>query len=186
MTRRYVVTPCLLIVCVCASLAADSGLTWREGTPMPTPVGGHCVALTGPQVLCAGGTTWQGGTKRWLREVSVYDLPADRWQGVGRLPEPVGHAVGIGTGDSLCVISGSDGRRASEEGAGPGGAVGFTADVLRYDPAARTYSLAGTLPVATACAAPVRQGSKLLLFGGEPVMKQRGAWVWLADLPPGH
>ncbi|MBU0608391.1 MAG: hypothetical protein KKI08_10935, partial [Armatimonadetes bacterium] len=284
----------------------------------------------------AGGTTWRGGKKYWLHDIRAYDLAADRWEDVGRLPEPIGYAVGVGTGDSLCVLGGSDGKVGSarcyrlrlgrgglsigrlpdlpeprvyaagahiggtlyvvgggtdpnqlgtaattlfaldlaapergwktlpplpgparvihtaaaargrlyvfggcrldaqkvvrnladaycysprtntwqrlpdapasnrawtaagdgaghvllfggftattEECAGKGDDFGFTAEVLRYDPAAHTYSPAGKLPAPNACAAPVRYGDRLMLCGGEPVKKQRADWVWLTDL----
>ncbi len=336
MTIRTVATACLAAAAFGAVWAGESGLVWRHGADLPTPVGGHCVASVGTRLLCAGGTTWQDGQKRWLRDVSAYDVAGDRWEAVSPLPEPIGDAVGIGTGRALCLIGGGDGQHASdrctrlrvhggrltveslpalpaprvyaaggrtghtlyvvggtpdpgkldqatatlfaldlqdlqsgwrtlaplpgparvihaaaacggrlyvfggcrlddrkvvrnlsdaycyspradrwerlpdapaanrawtavadgrgglllcggftateEQCAGQGDDFGFTAEVLRYDPAARTYSPVGRLPRATACAAPVRQGRELLLLGGEPVKKQRGNWVWITSL----
>jgi N-acetylneuraminic acid mutarotase len=103
---------CLLALFL-PTLAAAGGLVWQKGSPMPIPVGGHAAALVGDVVISAGGTTWQEGKKRWLREVFAYDLTRGSWRDVGRLPEPIGDCAGIGAGHALCVIGGSDGKQAS-------------------------------------------------------------------------
>ncbi len=94
-------------------LAVGPAFRWTAGTPMPMPLGGHAAALVDGLVLVAGGTTWQNGQKRWLREVRTYDPAAGRWQLVGELPEPVAYAVRIGARGSLYLLGGSDGRRGS-------------------------------------------------------------------------
>jgi N-acetylneuraminic acid mutarotase len=96
-----------------ALLAAAGGLPWRAVTPLPVPIGGHAAGRAGSRLLVAGGTTWQGGTKYWLREVRAYDLQADRWTQVGLLPEALGGTTGITAAQSLYVIGGSDGQKAS-------------------------------------------------------------------------
>lgn len=334
---RYAVA-CVLAALVLAStgLAAGAGLNWRCGATMPTPVGGHCVAAVGNQILCAGGNTWHGGKKYWLRDITLYDIPTNQWRPVGQLPEPLGDALGLGTGDSLIVLGGSDKTTASdrcyqvrlqagravvdrlpslpaprvyaaggrvgntlyvvggsddpaklenatatlfaldlkntargwqtlaplpgrarvvfagaasggklyvfggclideqkvvrnladaycydpradqwerlpdapasnrgltaatdgqgrvllcggftateEECAGKGNDFGFTDEVLRYDPAARTYTPVGKLPKPTATAGPARCGDTLFLLGGENIKRGRGDWVWITDL----
>ena len=171
-----------------AALAAEGGLTWRNGAPMPTPVGGHCVAGIGHQILCAGGNTWHGGKKYWLREVTLYDVPTNRWQAVGRLPEPLGDAVGIGTGDSLCVIGGSDKTTASDR-----------CYQLRLRSGRLLVERLPNLPEPRVYAAGGRIGSTLYLVGGSndpakldnatttlfalDLKKPEAGWQTLAPLP---
>lgn len=319
-----------------ALLAGTGDHQWREGTPMPVPLGNHAAALVDGQILVAGGTTWRDGRKLWLSDVWAYDLANSAWRRTGALPEPVGGAVGISAGNGLYVLGGSDGITASRRcwrlrlqggalslrclpdlpaprvyaagarvgrylcvvggctdpgrldgatdtllalnllrpeegwralaplpaqarvihaaagdlqslyvfggchldgagkvrnladawryrmadgqwerlpdlpaacrgltalGMGRDGALvfggytatveqaegqppdfGFSAEVLRYDPDRGAYERVGTLPRATACVAAVRLGAEVALLGGEPAMRRRGDWLWLAPL----
>ncbi|MCD6361138.1 MAG: hypothetical protein J7M38_09755 [Armatimonadetes bacterium] len=92
---------------------ALGGMQWREGPPMPVPVGNHAAAFVDGNILVAGGTTWRNGHKLWLRDVWTCRPDADAWHRAGELPEPVGGAVGVAAGNALYVLGGGDGATAS-------------------------------------------------------------------------
>ena len=117
--RLLALLPAGLVVAT-AVLAAADGPGWRNDRPMPVPVGGHRVALLGDRVLSAGGTTWQRGRKRWLRDVWAYAPADDTRTAVGSLPEPVGDGVGIGDGGALYVLGGVTARRPPPDATGCG------------------------------------------------------------------
>jgi N-acetylneuraminic acid mutarotase len=159
---------------------------WQTLAPLPGPARVVFTAAgCGGEVCVFGGCRLDDqGVVRNLADAYRYDPRTAQWQ---RLPDaPAANRAWTAVGDGGGHVLLCGGFTATEEAcAGKGNDFGFTADVLRFDPAAGTYTLAGKLPVPTACAVPVRAGQEVLLLGGEPVKKQRGDWVWITTLA-GH
>jgi N-acetylneuraminic acid mutarotase len=100
---------------VAAALSLLPGLiaaTWERRAPLPVPNGGFIAAALGNRLVVAGGTTWEGETKRWLDRIWTYDPAADRWSEAGGLAGAVAYPVSAQTGDTLWWAGGSGGAEA--------------------------------------------------------------------------
>ena len=82
--------------------------------PLPVPNGGFIAAAIGNRLVVAGGTTWEGETKRWLDRIWTYDPAADRWSDAGRLAGAVAYPVSAQAGDTLWWAGGSGGADGSD------------------------------------------------------------------------
>jgi N-acetylneuraminic acid mutarotase len=102
---------CWLGLAAVASLpeASAAPIRWERLASLPVGNGGFVAAAIGDQVVLAGGTTWQGDTKRWLDQIWTYDPSRNLWREAGRLAAPVAYAAtGMGQG-SLWFAGGSSG-----------------------------------------------------------------------------
>jgi N-acetylneuraminic acid mutarotase len=93
--------------------ASELRLAWRNGKRMPVTaaVSG---AMSPRGFVVAGGTSWQNGVKRWLRDARLYEPETDRWTELPSLPEPLGVASAVAVGDEVWVLGGSGGESTSE------------------------------------------------------------------------
>lgn len=96
-----------LIAVAGAAMASAAG--WERRAPLPIPNGGFIAAALGDRIVIAGGTTWDGGTKRWLDLMWSYDPATDRWSEAGRLPAALAYPASTQAGDSLWWAGGSSG-----------------------------------------------------------------------------
>lgn len=96
-----------LIVVACAAKASAAG--WEQRAPLPVPNGGFVAAALGGRIVVAGGTTWDGDTKRWLDRLWSYDPATDRWSEAGRLPAALAYPASAQVGDTLWWAGGSSG-----------------------------------------------------------------------------
>jgi N-acetylneuraminic acid mutarotase len=87
---------------------------------MPLPRAGTMAASDGRRLLVAGGTYWEGDTKRWSDRADWYDPIANRWSPAPSLP--------AARGDAACAVLGSD---AAVYLLGGGEHGSTTADALR-------------------------------------------------------
>ena len=130
----------------------------RTLSPLPVPVRYPAVAVTGSgsgeRVLLFGGES--GGVA--TTAVQEIDLASGSVRGVARLPAARTQAMGVSLDGTVFVAGGA--------AAGTSGARVFD-DVLRYDPAAHTFSNAGRLPYPTSDAAVAVLGARGYLVGGE-------------------
>ena len=97
-----------LIAVACATMAPAAG--WEQRAPLPVPNGGFVAAAVGGRIVIAGGTTWDGDTKRWLNQVWSYDPATDRWSEAGRLPSALAYPASVQVGDTLWWAGGSSGE----------------------------------------------------------------------------
>ena len=97
-----------LIAVACAAMAPAAG--WEQRAPLPVPNGGFVAAALGGRIVIAGGTTWDGDTKRWLNQVWSYDPATDRWSEAGRLPAALAYPASAQVGDTLWWAGGSGGE----------------------------------------------------------------------------
>lgn len=82
---------------------------WERLAPLPMGNGGFVAAAIEGKIIVAGGTTWQGDTKRWLDQIWAYDPGQNVWREVGRLAAPFAYGT-AGTGDGgLWLAGGSSG-----------------------------------------------------------------------------
>ena len=101
---------------IAIALLAGAGTTmasaagWERRAPLPIPNGGFIAAALGDRIVIAGGTTWDGGTKRWLDQVWSYDPETDRWSEAGRLPAALAYPASTRVGDTLWWAGGSSGE----------------------------------------------------------------------------
>lgn len=76
---------------------------WSSGTPMPTPRLSTASAVSGRQILVAGGQTAGVGT---TAAFEIYDTALDRWSTLSPMPDPR-EALGGGiTGGQFCIFGG--------------------------------------------------------------------------------
>jgi N-acetylneuraminic acid mutarotase len=64
------------------------------------------VGWCGSEIVCAGGTWWEGPTKRYTDEVHAYDPARDRWRDLPRYPVPIAYAGTASAGRDLLVAGG--------------------------------------------------------------------------------
>jgi N-acetylneuraminic acid mutarotase len=96
-----------LIAVAGAAMAPAAG--WERRAPLPVPNGGFVAAALGGRIVVAGGTTWDGDTKRWLDRIWSYDPATDRWNEAGRLPAALAYPASAQIGETLWWTGGSSG-----------------------------------------------------------------------------
>ncbi len=174
-------------IALLAASLAPGALIWREGPPLPVPLGGGAVAVLGYDLVIAGGNGWQNGKKLWYREVQIYGLRNGRWRSGPPLPVPVAEAAFAASAAGLDVLGGSDGSRCYDRH-------------WRLDPAKAAWKELGLLPEPRMYAAALRLGSTIYLLGGatdadmahstgtlfaRDESAARPAWRKLAPIPGG-
>lgn len=92
-----------------ALTAAAQAAGWEKRAPLPVANGGFVAAALGDRIVIAGGTTWDGDTKRWLDRLWSYDPATDRWSETGRLPAALAYPASTQVGDTLWWAGGSSG-----------------------------------------------------------------------------
>ena len=81
---RYQIVECDLsyarcsLLCSCWRMAPVMTLVWTERKSMPRPEAGGAAGFLDGEFVIAGGTTWDGDTKLWLKDVQIYAAQAER------------------------------------------------------------------------------------------------------------
>lgn len=88
------------------SWGAGDEVKWAEVRGMPLPRAGYMAGTDGRRLLLAGGTYWEGGTKKWSSRADWYDPEKDVWQPAPSLPFPVGDAASVSFGGRVFVLGG--------------------------------------------------------------------------------
>ncbi len=135
------------------AMGAPATLVWEELPPMPRAQGGAASALAGEQLIAAGGATWDGDQKLWLRDVQIFDLRARQWRMGPALPEPLAYGPALAVAGGMEIYGGSTGARSSRA-------------ILRLDAAAAAWTAVGTTPQDTVLGRAARVGEDVFLFGG--------------------
>jgi len=96
-------------------------LAWKQLPSLEVPQGfaGQFVGVSHGRLLLYGGTNfpdkpiWDGGVKRWYRDVYVLDSPDAKWRKVGSLDErrASGYGVALTTKHGIVCIGGADAER---------------------------------------------------------------------------
>jgi N-acetylneuraminic acid mutarotase len=137
-------------VAVPSVLASTDGLRWRRIGTLPVPVRYAAGAVLGHAVWLFGGE--RGGVQQ--RAVQRVDA-SGRARVLARLPRPLGHASALVLGGRILLAGG----RTS--------ATSLTDRLWWFDPATRSFTLAGRLARPLADAAAVSEGDSGYLVGGE-------------------
>ena len=62
-----------LTVVLLLAVAPTMTLVWTERKSMPRAEAGGAAGYLDGEFVIAGGTTWDGDTKLWLKDVQLYD-----------------------------------------------------------------------------------------------------------------
>jgi N-acetylneuraminic acid mutarotase len=160
-------------------------LEWTEGKSMPRPEGGGASAFLEGELVIAGGTTWDGDTKRWLKDVQIYDPRRKEWRSGPPLPMPMAYGPFVYAPDGLEIFGGGDGPKVHRES-------------WKLDRSKSKWQATGTLPADTLLSRAARVGDSVFIFGGCPdvanlagcsdsVWRRDGGGPWrcVASLPGG-
>jgi hypothetical protein len=141
-------------------LATSDGRRFRTVARLPVPVRYAAVAGEGNRIWVFGGQTPAGLTS----VVQRVSLSTGRAAVVGHLPSPLFGAAGLTLGGRIFIAGG--------QVAGQGARLETVRTVLAYNPARRTLSLAGKLPVRLANSAAAVIGGTGFLIGGNDGQRQ--------------
>src|SRR5665213_309674 len=83
-------------------------ILWEEKQPLPVATAGAASAIFGQNLLVAGGTHWNGDSKRWLDRVNLYDFKSGQWRGGPKLPKAFAYGCFAGTQAGFEIIGGCD------------------------------------------------------------------------------
>lgn len=178
-----------MLLTTSAALAAgviSVKITWRDLPPMPIGVAGGASAPLGDgKLLYAGGTTWVGGVKHWLRDVHLYDPARKSWTPGPELPEPLAYGGQATTRDGLEVFGGLNQN-------------GLSKNCWRFNTRQAQWSQAGQLPQDAVLSRVERVENADYLFGGcsdaavpmhctSSVWKRdtTGKWTHTGEMPDG-
>lgn len=153
-----------------STLWRSEGGAWQAMAPVPGPGRlAFAVAAVPGRILVAGGCTADGAGVRNLDEVLCYEVAADRWSVLGRLPEPSRAVAAAVRPGGVYLMGGYTDR--------------FQDGVLRLDPSTGGIGPAGRLPAAVADARFVAWGDGLVGLSGEDGIRLRYAAAVRARLP---
>lgn len=86
----------------------DLCIRWEEKQPLPEATAGTASAIFGQDLLVAGGTNWNGNSKRWLDRVNLYDFEIGRWRDGPKLPKAFAYGCFAVTQAGFEIIGGCD------------------------------------------------------------------------------
>src|SRR6476469_1345405 len=98
-----------LMAALMSGAAMTGNIDWHDLRPLPAGVAGGAAAFEGDSVVYAGGTTWQNGSTRWLKDVWILD-PRDRhWKPGPELPRAMAYGPFATIDGGLEIYGGTDG-----------------------------------------------------------------------------
>jgi N-acetylneuraminic acid mutarotase len=81
---------------------------WKEKQPLPEATAGAASAVVGHDLVVAGGTQWNGDSKRWLDCVNLYSFENGQWRNGPKLPKAFAYGCFAVTQAGLEIIGGCD------------------------------------------------------------------------------
>ena len=140
-------------------------LTWKQLASLEGTQGfaGQFVGISNGRLLLYGGTNfpdkpiWDGGAKRWYRDVYVLDAPDAKWRKVGALDErrPSGYGVSLTMPHGIVCLGGADADKHYDD-----------AFILNYDGEKLTTRDLPKLPKRCAYLAGASSGGHVYIAGG--------------------
>ena len=88
-------------------------IAWKEGPKLPFGRGGAASGILRDRLIVAGGSYWEDGHKKLLRDVVSFHLHSREWDVLCPLPRPLAGAAGAVWGGYFFCIGGGDHSRAS-------------------------------------------------------------------------
>ena len=132
-------------------LATGDGTTFRTVATLPVPVRYPALVATPGALWVVGGETASGAQTGLIQRVT---LPTGQASVVGRLAEPLAHAVGFALAGRVYVAGGLRGRSR-------------TSAILAIDPTGATGHVVAQLPMALSDCGVATAGGVVYLVGGE-------------------
>lgn len=90
-------------------------IDWTAKASLPIPAAGGYAAVVHGKVVYAGGSTWEKGVKRFLRETHIFDARSNRWGNGAPLPVPLAYGASVQTSRGLEILGGTDGDTTSRQ-----------------------------------------------------------------------
>lgn len=178
LVRSFVV----MFMLVTAASAAEP-IQWRQLALLPDARGfaGQFVGTSHDRLLLYGGTNfpdkpvWEGGIKKWYRDVFVLDDLDAEWKKVGTLPgdRAVGYGVALPHGDGFLVLGGADAAKHFDQ-----------CFLLSYDGTKLATTDLPPLPKPCAYSCGARIGDVVYVAGGieRPDSQRAMRTFWALDL----
>src|SRR5438552_17333276 len=88
---------------------APMSLVWTERKSMARPEAGGAAGVLDGEFVIAGGATWDGATKLWLKDVQIYDPRQNAWRSGPALPAPLAYGPFVHSAYGLEIFGGTDG-----------------------------------------------------------------------------
>ncbi|MEK7545609.1 MAG: kelch repeat-containing protein [Patescibacteria group bacterium] len=156
-----------------------TGTHWETVAPMPFPRAEFGAAVLGNTIYVVGGID---GFFRTLSSAMAYDIGADAWRSIPRLPQAVHHPAVVSDGKKIYVIGGLTGL-----------ASRHIDDVYAYDPEKDAWEQLGRLNDFRGAAAAAALDGTVYVMGGvttagaddaiEYFDPARGGWNGLKSMP---
>lgn len=167
-------------------MASLAGILWTPCAPMPQPRSGYAVGVLSSRIVFAGGSFWDGDTKKRTSRVDEYDTVTNAWKELSSLPVAVNDPAFVTVGGQMFVFGGSDGPHVLQ-------------DVYSFDGSSWKIRSDLRLPEPRIYASAVTDGKRIYIAGGlqnqddytsasrevwaiDP-SDSSGGWIHLADCP---
>jgi len=151
----------------------DHSRGWEQKAPLPEPIILPAVAAAGGKVYAFGGLRLgPKGEPVNLAGAWSYDPAKDAWARLPEVPVASRGMDAVSASDETILLIGGY-TATADEAKRHGPAYGFADTVRVYDTRAQGYSDAGTFPYAAIGTAPVTDGERVYLTGGEDRMRSR-------------
>lgn len=160
-------------------------LVWTERKSMARPESGGAAGLLDGELVVAGGTTWDGDTKQWLKDVQIYDPRQNAWRSGPALPAPLAYGPFVNSADGLEIFGGTDGREVHRES-------------WKLDASKSKWRSTGAVPADTLLGRAALIGGSVFIVGGCPDVADLagcsdsvwrrddgGPWARVSSLPGG-
>ena len=144
-----------LITLLFLSMAAPMTIRWTERPSMLRPEAGGAAGILDGELVIAGGTSWDGDTKLWLKDVQIYEPSKKAWRSGPALPVPLAYGPFAQSAEGLEIFGGQDGAQVHRE-------------AWKLDRAKSKWLSTGTLPADVLLGRAARAGDSVFLFGGCP------------------
>lgn len=155
------------------------GTHWERVKPMPSARAEFGAAALGNTIYVVGGID---GYFRSLSSALAYDIGADAWRELPRMPQAVHHPAVVSDGERILVIGGLTGIAARP-----------VDDVYAFDPKKNAWEPLGRLNDFRGASAAAAAEGTVYVVGGvttagssdslEYLVPERGSWNGLTDMP---
>src|SRR6266550_315225 len=89
------------------AMAPTMTLVWTERKSMARPESGGAAGFLDGELVIAGGTTWDGDTKMWLKDVQIYGPRRNAWRSGPPLPITLAYGPFVHSPDGLEIFGGT-------------------------------------------------------------------------------
>jgi N-acetylneuraminic acid mutarotase len=137
------------------AIAPTMTLVWMERKSMARPEAGGAAGFLDGDFVVAGGTTWDGDTKLWLKDVQIYAPTQNTWRSGPALPVPLAYAPFVSSADGLEIFGGTDGRQVHRES-------------WKLDRSKSAWHSTGALAADALLGRAARIGDSVFILGGCP------------------